>query len=109
LYTLHQSNCHPLIDIHFDPRKVDTVSRDRSKLFREAASRGAPQARQIADRFHLQQNLAEALQDFFRHHERVLKKKLLHKYYNGDDVVVSGGGRSILLIFVGALVAALCT
>jgi hypothetical protein len=52
---------------------VDTVSHDRSKLFCEAASRGAPQARQIADRFHLQQNLAEALQDFFRHHERVLK------------------------------------
>ncbi len=53
--------------------EVNIVSRDRSKIFREAASRGAPQARQIADRFHLQQNLAEALRGFFRHHEQVLE------------------------------------
>jgi transposase len=53
--------------------EVDIVSRDRGKIFREAASCGVPQARQIADRFHLQQNFAAALQDFFRHHEQVLK------------------------------------
>jgi transposase len=53
--------------------EVNIVSRDRSKLFREAASRGAPQARQIADRFHLHQNLAESLRGFFRHHEQVLE------------------------------------
>src|ERR1051326_5729257 len=53
--------------------EVDAISRDRGKLFREAATRGAPQARQIADRFHLQQNFAEALENFFRHHEAVVK------------------------------------
>ncbi len=53
--------------------EVKIVSRDRGKIFREAASTGAPQARQIADRFHLQQNFAEVLQVFFRHHEQVLK------------------------------------
>ena len=53
--------------------EVDSVSRDRSKIFRKAASGGAPQARQITDRFHLQQNFAEALQGFFRRHEQVLK------------------------------------
>ena len=53
--------------------EVKIVSRDRGKLFREAASLGAPQAQQIADRFHLQQNFADALEHFFRHHKQSLK------------------------------------
>lgn len=53
--------------------EVKTVSRDRGKLFREAASVGAPQAQQIADRFHLQQNFADALEHFFHHHKPTLK------------------------------------
>ena len=53
--------------------EVKIVSRDRGKLFREAASVGAPQAQQIADRFHLQQNFADALERFFHHHKQSLK------------------------------------
>ena len=53
--------------------EVKIVSRDRGKIFREAASVGAPQAQQIADRFHLQQNFADALEHFFRHHKQALK------------------------------------
>ena len=41
-----------------DHQEVDVVSRDRAGLYAEAARRGAPQARQIADRFHLLQNLS---------------------------------------------------
>jgi transposase len=54
--------------------EIDLVSRDRGKLFREAAIEGAPQAKQVVDRFHLQKNFAEALEKFFRKHERLLKK-----------------------------------
>jgi len=54
--------------------EVKMVSRDRGKIFREAASHGAPQAKQVVDRFHLQKNFAEALEKFFGHHKRVLKK-----------------------------------
>jgi len=49
------------------------VSRDRGKLFREAATDGAPQAQQVVDRFHLQKNFAEALEKFFRRYTRVLE------------------------------------
>src|SRR5260221_14526298 len=54
--------------------EIDLVSRDRGKLFREAATDGAPQAKQVVDRFHLQKNFAEALGKFFRQQERALKK-----------------------------------
>jgi len=54
--------------------KVDVVSRDRGKLFREAISAGAPQAKHIVDRFHLQKNFAQALEKFFAHRKRLLKQ-----------------------------------
>ncbi len=56
--------------------EIDLVSRDRGKLFREAATDGAPQAKQVVDRFHLQKNFAEALEKFFRQQERALKKAM---------------------------------
>jgi transposase len=54
--------------------EIDLIARDRGKLFREAATDGAPQAKQVVDRFHLQKNFAEALEKFFRKQERALKK-----------------------------------
>src|SRR5262249_19512075 len=49
-------------------------SRDRGQIFREAATQGAPQAKQVVDRYHLQKNFAEALEKVFRKQERALKK-----------------------------------
>jgi transposase len=56
--------------------EIDLVSRDRGKIFREAATDGAPQAKQVVDRFHLQKNFAEALEKFFRKQEPALKKAM---------------------------------
>jgi len=41
---------------------VEIISRDRCGSFAQGAQEGAPQARQIADRFHVVQNLREAVQ-----------------------------------------------
>ncbi len=41
------------------------ITRDRAPAYSEAAASGAPQAVQIADRFHLLVNLTDALQRFF--------------------------------------------
>jgi transposase len=43
--------------------EVEIVSRDRGGNYAAAAKKGAPQAQQIADRFHLLKNLRETLKD----------------------------------------------
>ncbi len=45
---------------------VKILSRDRSKTYRSAMNRGAPDAIQVADRFHLVQNLSETLETTLR-------------------------------------------
>lgn len=42
---------------------IEVVSRDRCGLYAQAAREGAPQASQVADRFHLFQNLRLAIEE----------------------------------------------
>jgi hypothetical protein len=41
--------------------EVEIINRDRDGLYADAAHQGAPQARQVADRFHLLKNLRETI------------------------------------------------
>lgn len=52
---------------------VKLVSRDRSKTYESGIRIGAPEAIQVADRFHLLQNLAETLTQVFNTHSQALK------------------------------------
>jgi transposase len=50
---------------------VEVISRDRSNAYAEGASQGAPEAAQVADRWHLLRNVGEALQ-------RVVEREAVH-------------------------------
>ena len=56
--------------------EVEVVSRDRCGLYAQGAHQGAPQAAQVADRFHLLQNLRACIESHMshvsRHHGRSL-------------------------------------
>jgi transposase len=53
---------------------VELISRDRSPLFAGGASLGAPDAVQVADRWHLFRNLAEALQKILEQQHARLRR-----------------------------------
>ncbi|MGL5835858.1 MAG: ISL3 family transposase, partial [Waterburya sp.] len=52
---------------------IEIISRDRAKAYKEGASRGCPEAIQVADRFHLLQNLAQMLEVVLNQHRTLLK------------------------------------
>lgn len=52
--------------------QVEVVSRDRGGAFADGARQAAPQAVQVADRFHLLQNLGQAVDHLLTREQRVL-------------------------------------
>lgn len=52
---------------------IEVVARDRSKAYASGIRQGAPAATQVADRFHLLQNLAEVLEQVFSRRSAALK------------------------------------
>jgi transposase len=51
---------------------VEVVSRDRSAAYAQAATEGAPQAGQVADRWHLLKNLREAVEQVLERHSAAI-------------------------------------
>ena len=70
---LPDPNADTLADWLKQHPSIDTLARDRSKTYRQGMNQGAPHATQVADRFHLLQNLTGPLQAvFFNHSNEVI-------------------------------------
>jgi transposase len=54
--------------------QLQVITRDRAGDYAQAAERAAPQARQIADRFHLLVNAGECLERFIQRHPTLLQE-----------------------------------
>jgi transposase len=69
------------------------IARDRSTAYAEGARHGAPAATQVADRFHLLQNLREALDQVFLTHAQTLDavNALMHQ----QPVALSDGAVAV--------------
>jgi hypothetical protein len=52
---------------------VTTISRDRAPAFQEGSTIGAPQAEQIADRWHVIKNLTSAFEEVLRRQASAIK------------------------------------
>lgn len=55
---------------------VELVSRDRAAGYAQAATEGASQSRQVADRWHLLKNLREAVEHLFERHHKAVAETL---------------------------------
>lgn len=53
---------------------IEVLSRDRSKTYKSAMDKAAPEAMQVADRFHLVKNLSEVLERVLGGYRSALKK-----------------------------------
>ncbi len=73
---------------------VEVISRDRASDYATAARKGAPQAIQIADRWHVLKNLGEALELLLAHHLTVHRKRKTQEATMQQVSVISQKQRS---------------
>src|SRR5712691_13415765 len=69
---------------------VEVISRDRGASYLKGANKGAPQAQQVLDRWHLLKNLGEVLQQSLAQHLEVLQEAAHEALPTGPSSKPSG-------------------
>jgi transposase len=73
--------------------EVEAVARDRAEAYGAGIRQGAPDATQVADRFHLFQNVAAALQEVFSAHHRDIEA--LHEAKHSESLRLDDGSMTV--------------
>lgn len=64
---------------------VEIVSRDRASAYAQGANNGAPDAIQVADRWHLLKNLTDAVYKILQKHQAAIEKNLVDDCAHVDE------------------------
>lgn len=75
---------------------VEIISRDRSRAYEKGARLGAPEAIQVADRFHILQNASQALEKVFSDHSQDLKA--VEEAFNQAPVTDEEGSEAVRVL-----------
>ena len=73
---------------------IEIINRDRSDIYRKGATLGAPDAIQVADRFHLIKNLRDGFASFLEGQQKSISRAIEHTY--SAEVENQAGDESIL-------------
>jgi len=80
--------------------EIEIVSRDRGGDYAAAARRGAPQAQQVADRFHVVKNLREAIRDLMERKQSCLLEAPEDERADGVPSTAQGRAKGIKVLEV---------
>jgi transposase len=80
--------------------EIEIVSRDRGGDYAAAARKGAPQAQQVADRFHLVKNLREAIRDLMERKQSCLPEASEDQRADGVPSQAQGRAKGIKVLEV---------
>ncbi|NOZ85187.1 MAG: ISL3 family transposase [Deltaproteobacteria bacterium] len=73
---LEDQTCQTLSEWLAEHEGIEVVSRDRSKTYAKAISEGAPDAVQVADRWHLLKNLSDTVCKLFQSESTLIKARM---------------------------------
>jgi transposase len=67
---------------------VEIISRDRGQIYAQGATEGAPDAVQVADRWHILKNLADAVENWLRRHSKHLNEPVINNQIDQNSLSV---------------------
>lgn len=73
---LRGREANPLKEWLKDHPEIEIITRDRSGAYADGSRQGAPQAEQVADRWHLLKNCNEAFEKVIKRHQRLIREAI---------------------------------
>ena len=81
---LRGREANPLKEWLKDHPEIEIITRDRSGAYADGSRQGAPQAQQVADRWHLLKNCNEAFEKVIKRHQKLIREAIEKIPHSGE-------------------------